>query len=205
MSTPHRPIAVLNSPKHIPDYIKTNRNIVKSLQNNASRFPNLAAPVIRYSQNLDLLDLAETAAKNKTKGAAEQRNVCLKRVNADADFVLAGVQQVADDNPDEAEAIIQSAGLDVRKSITRSKTDFSVQQGEVSGSVKLVVRASRGRAAYEWQMTPDQKAWAMLPTTVIAKTTVSGLTPGQTYSFRYRVVNRAGEGEWSQIVSLLVT
>jgi hypothetical protein len=42
------------------------------------------------------------------------------------------------------------------------------------------------------------------PVTLQAKTTVAGLTPGATVQFRYRPVTKAGEGDWSQTVVLLV-
>jgi hypothetical protein len=42
------------------------------------------------------------------------------------------------------------------------------------------------------------------PVTLQAKTTVAGLTAGTTVQFRYRPVTKAGEGNWTQPVSLLV-
>jgi hypothetical protein len=43
-----------------------------------------------------------------------------------------------------------------------------------------------------------------MPGTLQAKTTVLGLTPLSTVQFRYRAVTKAGEGDWSQPVSLTV-
>jgi hypothetical protein len=40
--------------------------------------------------------------------------------------------------------------------------------------------------------------------TMKAVTVISGLTPGQTYYFRFRALTRKGMRDWSQIVSLLV-
>jgi len=51
----------------------------------------------------------------------------------------------------------------------------------------------------------DQKTWTPLPTTLVAKTTVSGLTPLPTYSFRHRVLTqKGGQSDWHQIATLLV-
>jgi hypothetical protein len=38
-----------------------------------------------------------------------------------------------------------------------------------------------------------------------SRSSVSGLTPGVTYYFRYRTSSPNGEADWSQIVALLVT
>jgi hypothetical protein len=54
------------------------------------------------------------------------------------------------------------------------------------------------------QSTTDQKTWVNAPVTLEAKTDITGLTPNTTYYFRFRGVTRAGEGDYSQVVSLVV-
>jgi hypothetical protein len=51
---------------------------------------------------------------------------------------------------------------------------------------------------------PACKTWVTVPSTLQAKTTVAGLTPGATVTFRYRAVVKTGEGDWSQPTSLMV-
>jgi hypothetical protein len=41
--------------------------------------------------------------------------------------------------------------------------------------------------------------------TLQAKTTIESLTPGTTYSFRYRPVTKAGEGDWSGVTTLVMS
>jgi hypothetical protein len=61
------------------------------------------------------------------------------------------------------------------------------------------------RASYEWDYSTDGgKTWVLAPSTLQAKTTIAGLTPGATVLFRYRAVTKAGEADWSQPVSLLI-
>jgi hypothetical protein len=43
-----------------------------------------------------------------------------------------------------------------------------------------------------------------VPSTLRARTTVTGLTPGSTVEFRFKSVVKAGESDWSAPVSLLV-
>jgi DNA-directed RNA polymerase specialized sigma24 family protein len=48
------------------------------------------------------------------------------------------------------------------------------------------------------------KTWVAAPSTLQAKTNVYGFAPGATVLFRFRPVTKAGEGDWSQPVSLIV-
>jgi hypothetical protein len=71
--------------------------------------------------------------------------------------------------------------------------------------VRLVAKAAAVRAPYEWEWSADgEKTWTQLPSTLQAKTTVTGLTPATTYQFRYRATTKVGEGDWTQVTSLLV-
>jgi hypothetical protein len=67
----------------------------------------------------------------------------------------------------------------------------------VSGSVRLVAKAVAKVASYEWQLSKDAgNTWVDLPTTLQAKATVSGLTPGVTYGFRFRAIMRPRVADW---------
>jgi hypothetical protein len=59
-------------------------------------------------------------------------------------------------------------------------------------------------ASYEWQYSLDQKTWTNAPSSLQAKTTITGLTSSTTYYFRFRGVTKAGEGAFSQVVQILV-
>ena len=50
----------------------------------------------------------------------------------------------------------------------------------------------------------DQKTWTNAPSTLQAKTDITGLTSTTVFYFRFRGVTKAGEGAYSQIVQILV-
>jgi hypothetical protein len=50
-----------------------------------------------------------------------------------------------------------------------------------------------------------EETWTNAPSTLQAKTDVVALTPVTTYFFRVRPVTKDGEGNWSQVVSLVVS
>ena len=71
--------------------------------------------------------------------------------------------------------------------------------------MKLVAAAAARRAFVDWQYSTDGgKTWTTMPSTLQAKTTLSGMTPASTVEFKYRAVTKTGEGNWSAPVSLLV-
>jgi hypothetical protein len=112
---------------------------------------------------------------------------------------------VADTDLETAATVIQSAGIAVKKTPPRKPRVFDAVQGAVSGSAKLVAASAGRRASYKWQYSTDGgKTWVMAPSTLQAKTTVTGLAPVATVDFRYRPVTKTGEGNWSQTVQLIV-
>ena len=115
------------------------------------------------------------------------------------------VQSTADASPENGPSIIQSAGLALRKTPVKAPRGFVARPGPVSGTAKIVAPAVARRASYEWQYSNDGgKTWLAMPSTLQAKTTLTGLTPASTVQYRYRAVTRKGEGDWSQPVSMIV-
>jgi hypothetical protein len=95
--------------------------------------------------------------------------------------------------------------MPLKKTPVRKPRVFGVEQGAVSGAVKLVTASAGNRASYDWESSIDGgKTWAALPSTLQAKTSVTGLPAGTTAQFRYRAVTKTGVADWSQPVSLLV-
>jgi hypothetical protein len=151
------------------------------------------------------LQTAEADALNRAKGAATVRNTKSAAVVTLLQELRGYVQKVADATPENGAVIIESAGLPVRKTPTRSARAFTATQGEVSGEAKVTAVVAAHQASYEWAYSVDGgKTWVAAPVTLQAKTTISGLVAGTTVLFRYRAVTKAGEGDWSQPVGLLV-
>ncbi len=148
---------------------------------------------------------AESNALARTKGAATARNDKRAALVALLQQLRTYVQTVADADAENSAAIIQSAGFAVKKTAVRKPRVFDAVQGAVSGTVKLVTRSAGPRSAYDWEYSTDGgKTWLLLPSTVQATTTVTGLTAGTTVQFRVRAVTKSGESDWSQPVSLIV-
>lgn len=192
-------------PKPVPALIKTIQSVVAAMTGNA-HFPSPNPPLAALSASLTALVAAETATQTRAHGTVPTRNAALAQALSDFQVIKANVQQVADASPEQAEAIIASAGMAVRKPTTRAKPTFAVRQGTTSGSVKLAARAAALRASYEWEWSGDGgKTWTPVPPTLQARTSISGLPVGTSVQFRYRAVTKTGATDWSQATSLLVT
>ena len=117
----------------------------------------------------------------------------------------AHVQSVADDDPERAQKLIESAGMNAKATVLPTKPPFDVKPGAVSGSVRLVARAVAKEASYEWAWSNDGGAtWRLAPAMLQAQTVLSGLPAESKCWFRYRAVTRRGEADWSEPRAFLV-
>jgi len=199
-----RSIAVLKLSHRVKNVVSYAQSVASAMTNNAS-FPSPNPTLAQLEADVAALATAEAAVLARTKGAAEMRNTKLEVVRGDLEKLKTYVQGVADAAPPaNAEAIVQSAGMGVRKRTLHNKAEIAAKQGSVSGGVNLAAKAPAKRAAYAWQYSTDQKTWTSIPQTLKAKTGVSGLTAGTTYYFRVQVLTKTGESNVSQVTALLV-
>ena len=197
-------LVVMQFPKPVPALIKWVGAFIAALTNNPL-LPNSAAIVAALTTALAALDGAETATKARTKGSVAARNTARAALLVQLRAAKAFVQHTADASPEKAVEAITSAGLLTRKPTTRSKAAFAVKQGPTTGTVRLVARSAGVRASYEWQWSSDGgKTWVLLPSTLQARTTLSGVAAGTNGVFHFRAVTKTGEGDWSQPTSFIV-
>jgi hypothetical protein len=117
----------------------------------------------------------------------------------------ATIQQLVDANPEQAEAIIGSVNMAVRKTPVRTKAAFAVKPGAISGSAQLAVKSAANRASYDWEWSGDGgHTWTPVAPTLQAKTVITGLPVGTTCQFRHRAVTKTGPSDWSQVITLVI-
>jgi hypothetical protein len=126
-------------------------------------------------------------------------------VQSDLEQLRVYIQGVADASSGEARAIIESAGMNVRRPGLRDKQALNVKAGPVTGSVVVGAKAAADRATYEWQYSKVGEPWLDVEPTRQARKALHGLAAGSTYRFRVRSVTRAGRGDFGEIASVWVT
>jgi hypothetical protein len=198
-------LAVLKLSNKIKNVITYAQSVATSVASNTTSFAAPTPSLATFQADIAALVTAETAVLARTKGAVETRNAKLAIVKSDLENMKTYVQAVADAaNPSNAAAIIESAGMTLRKVTLHDKPQLGIKQGSVSGTVVLMAKAAGKRAAYDWQYSTDQKTWTAVAPTLQAKTGVSGLTAGTVYFFRVQPLLRTGEQNWSEIASFMV-
>jgi Fibronectin type III domain len=199
-----RSLAVLKLSPRIKNVITFAQNVASALAGNP-HFPTPNPPLATFQADVAALNTAETAVLLRTKGSVEARDAKLMVVRTDLENLKTYVQSVAAvATPTDADAIIESSGLTIRKVTLHDKPALAAKQGSVSGTVTLAAKAAAKRASYVWQYSTDQKTWTTVPATLQSKTGISGLTAGTPYYFRVQPVTGAGVGDWSQLISLIV-
>jgi hypothetical protein len=199
-----RAIAVLNLSPRVKNIITFAQNVASALNGNP-HFPSPTPSLANFQADVAALNTAETAVLSRTKGAVETRNAKLAVVRTDLDNLKTYVQSVAAvATPSDADAIIESSGLTIRKVTLHDKPALAAKQGSVTGTVNLAAKAVAKRASYVWQYSTDQKTWITAPQTIQSKTGISGLTAGTQYFFRVQPVTTAGVGDFSQTVALII-
>jgi hypothetical protein len=200
-----RIVVVLNEPRTTKEFITYVRCVNVALMGNPS-FPNPTPSLDVFAANIGKLEEAETRAATRAQGAVAQRDAAKHQVKEDLGQLRAYVQSVvaANATPANAAAMVESAGMHLKKATTRKVSDISAQNGDVSGKVILAAKSQGPSVVYSWEYSLDQATWTPVPNTMKARTVLSGLTSASTYFFRFRTFTRAGQQGYSQVVSLLV-
>ncbi|MGA7121569.1 MAG: fibronectin type III domain-containing protein [Polyangiaceae bacterium] len=194
----------LKRPTKVPDLLVHAQAIVEGMTGN-SWFSAPVPPLANVQAAIDKLSESEAAALARTRGLKDARDGAVAALVKLLTLLKAYVQGVADENPEFAPSIIESARMSVAAQSSKPKPALSVLPGGLSGSVRLVAKAVAKVASYEWQLRQSGvDAWVDLPRTLQAKTTVTGLKPAGTYSFRMRPVIRSGVGDWCDPLSYVV-
>ncbi len=207
-SSSKRPKAVFPTSKlrKIADFIQRVLTILSNIGGNTALFANPNPTIALVTANLGTLQTAQTLAQTRAAGSAGARNVKFIVVLKNIFGLLSYVQDLADNAADEATAIaiINASGFDLKTYGTRVKPPLAAKNGTVSGSVKLTAKSAGNRVSYDWAQSADTINWTDLPSTLQAKTTVTGLTPVTKMYFRFRVITAAGTGDWSQPIWIIV-
>jgi hypothetical protein len=198
-------IVALKLPVSVPALITYANGIVKRMTANPF-FSNPTPTLAAITAAIDELQAAETATLARTKGTVAARNDRRAALVLLLKQLRGYIQTTADGSGENGAAIIESAGAAVRKTTTRRARAFAAKPGAVTGTAKVVAVAAGRRASYERQYSTDGgKTWITAPVTLQAETTIAGLLPGATVLFKSQSVTKAGEGDWTQPASLVIS
>jgi hypothetical protein len=197
-----RAIVALKIRRRNNDRIHHARSVAAAMTGNP-HFPSPTPTIAEFEARIDDADEAQARVLIGPIGSAARRNAKLAAVQSDLERLRTYVQTVAYASSKEARAIIESAGMSVKRPSLHDKQPLSVKRGLVTGSVVVVAKAAGDRATYEWQYSQVGEPWIDLEPTRQAKKIVEGLVAGRTYQFRVRSVTQAGRSDFGQVVTFM--
>ncbi len=172
------------------------------------------AAYISINWSPGLLDAAKTAYKNFDDAQKDMEigGKGKKAIRDEAWMVLylylvniqSDLQKYADQNPASAESAITSCLFKVKKQAIKQKQVDAVKTTNVQGTVALFGKVEKGDQQHGWSMSTDNINFSLLPTTVQAKTTVSGLPSATVVYFKHRGITKDGPREWGTALSIIL-
>jgi hypothetical protein len=115
------------------------------------------------------------------------------------------VEIIASASPANAEAIILSAGMDVRGKGGNIARGFEVSATGNVGEVRLQ-RESVSRGSYEYQVSTDISSdanWQRIHIGTRARVVKGGLVSGTRYYFRSACIDKNGLSPWSAVKAMI--
>lgn len=181
--------------------------ILAAILADPARFVTPYPPATEVNDDLKALALALQAAVGG--GVAETTAVEVAAAKVRQDFELLGkyVQTVVRAGPIEDAPAIISSVLMFESNLGKRppKAELAARHGETTGTAVLTALAVLSAVAYFWEYSLDQTSWVSAGPTGQAQRTLTGLTPGAAYYFRFRALKRDGSmTNDSQIVRLIV-
>jgi hypothetical protein len=184
----------------------TRARLVRMKMTDNPWFPSLPVSMAKFDAAVDALAQAEVVRSTRVAGSVPVRNKKRQDLKLLLEQLATYVQVLANENLENAYAIIESAGMFVKSSRGRPPVSFHAEATGRRGEVRVVVPSAGDRAAYEFQFSLDGgKTWQAFPQPVTNHATVllPGLSPGATVHFRYRVTVKGATGDWRGPVSIM--
>jgi hypothetical protein len=198
-----RAIVVFKIPRRNNDRINYARAVAAAM----TADPHLPSPtptLADFEAHINAAAAASAFVLIGPIGSAAQRDARFAAVQSDLEQLRAYVQRIADASPGQARAIIESAGMSVKRPGLHDKQALTLKAGLVSGSVVVVAKAAGDRATYEWQYSRVGEPWIDVAPTRQATKVLDGLVPAAVYQFRVRAVTHAGRSDFGDSVSFMV-
>jgi hypothetical protein len=188
----------------IAEKIAKIRFIILSLIGNAW-FPTPNPTATTVTTNVNNLEAAHLKAQGGGKDEIAAMRVAEAKLDMSLNLLAAYVESIANADPTNAEAIVLSAGMEVKGKGSKSNQEFSLTAGN-PGEIKITC-ASTANATYEIQMCTDFTNEANFKRVYIgtkSKFVMKGLTPGTRYFFRFCAITKDGAQPWSVVKGLFV-
>jgi hypothetical protein len=180
--------------------IERSRSIGISITGNPN-FPSPNPTVATVTTATNQLEAAALKARTGTKSDTTAMHDKEDALDMLMKQLATYVEGIANQNPLTAEAVIQSAGMDVVRRANRSVPLFEAVATGKPGEIRLQRKGVK-RGTYEFQMSTDitkEENFETINRGTQSRFLVTDLAPGKWYYFRARAITPEGTGEWSDV------
>ncbi len=188
-------VALLLSKKTVAQLIADAKSYVDGISKNAATFPAPSPASATMNALITKLQIDETAAMARTKGAVAVRNASKKALELGMTDLASYVESIANADPANAEAIVKLANMVLRKHTVAVKNNFTMVQGKNAGELVMTCKSEKGRVTFNFEISTDNTnpaLWKSVQNKSIAKVTVTGLTSGTRYYGRVLRTDKTG-------------
>jgi len=197
-----RAVVVLNFPKVIRRLILKAKAIASAMKS-LPIFAGSAANVAELIANIKYVEgiIASLNAKDPLV-SIEMREAGRTMIKDNLRTLRMDVQRIADQDKENAPAIIKSACMQMKLVAVRGPQPNTASNGKEEGSVIL---SSATTGPHDWTISTNGTDFNYLSSSRDSKTTVYNLTSGVIYYFRNRqVLSFNQKGDWSPIMQFRV-
>ena len=194
----------------IPMKIQKLRVIIGKVLGNP-RFPNAQAIVLALQTRVNELETAAQDAQG-SQATTKAKFVTQGEIEGDVDALTASLATEINQEAGGDETALLSSGFELAKEAESAKvpgaiTEFSLTRGDYPGTVDGHCHSVKGARAYESQFivgAMPEGDWQSGPTFFNSKFEWTGLAPGSTLWIEVRASGTAGQGPWSDPISIVV-
>lgn len=211
MATARHPQVVIKvNEKNFPALLAKAKIIYAALLAAAATFMNPLPLLPALLILIEALDAAMTAAATRGKGLAAARDLKADAVASALESERAMVQVLVDQNPQQAQALAELAGMTLADIGVHVKALLALTQGTQPGIVNAeanftLLKQGRGKAkktTVNWRYTLDGGKTFVLSSTPVARTVFTGIPAASTVGVQVCITDSGGTTEWSQVVSI---
>jgi hypothetical protein len=188
----------------IAEKIARIRFIILSLIGNAW-FPTPSPTAATITTNVNNLEAAMLKAQGGGRDEVAAMRAAEEKLDLSVKLLASYVENIANTDPNNAVAIVLSAGMEVKGKSNKSNHGFELSAGK-SGEIIVTCPVEKG-ATYEIQMCTDftnEVNWKRVYIGTKSKFVMKGLTPGTRYYFRVCAITKDGAQPWSVALGLFV-
>jgi hypothetical protein len=196
-------IVVLDLPRKWNEKKATARAIIEACANfSLITFP---AGLIAAAQTaLSDFEIAQDEMSKRTVGNKAKRDKAWITLYILLKQLKNAVQDAVDGNPADGEVYITSCQLKSKVITVRQRQKDAVCNASIEGSVIITGEILEKTKLHGWRISKDGITFSDLDVTIQATKLVTGLNVGEYYYFQHRCLDKNNQGNWGQILKILV-